>query len=243
MLNSLSNLKKLSFLTYILILSISFYLLLKIITRADFPINEIKVKGEYHFIDSEQVHLIANKYLIGNFFAVNLKITQNAFKKLPWVRDVSVRRKWPDKLLVNIEEHKVIARWGNLGLINNYGEIFNAAYQEDLPLFIGDDEFATDITKKYFEINEILSKELMQIGTITLSDRLSWEIITANNLRIILGKENILERLKLFISYYQDVLYKVKKRIDYVDLRYKNGFSVKVIDENLRKFKKEKIIL
>jgi cell division septal protein FtsQ len=35
----------------------------------------------------------------------------------------------------------------------------------------------------------------------------------------------------------------VKKRIEYVDLRYKDGFSVKVINESSRKFKKEKIIL
>ena len=243
MYNSIDSLKQTTIFIYFLIFFTFIFLFWKILSKADLPINEIMIKGQYESIDSEQIKLIANEYLVGNFFAINLKRTQNAFKKLPWVRDVSVRRKWPDKLLVTIEEHNVIARWGNVGLINNYGEIFNAAFQDDLPIFNGDDRFAVDITKKYFEINEILSKELMQVGTITLSNRLSWEIITDNQLRIILGKDNGLKKLSLFINHYQDVLFKVKKRIDYVDLRYKDGFSVKVINDSLRKFKKEKIIL
>jgi cell division septal protein FtsQ len=53
----------------------------------------------------------------------------------------------------------------------------------------------------------------------------------------------VLKKLSLFISHYQEVLFKVKKRIEYVDLRYKDGFAVKVINESVRKFEKEKIIL
>ena len=243
MLNSISSLQKITLLIYFLIFSSSIFLIWQMLSRADLPIKEIMIKGQYDSIDSEQIHLIANKYLIGNFFTVNLKSTQNAFKKLPWIRDVSVRRKWPDKLFITIEEHNVLARWGNLGLVNNYGEIFNAAFQDDLPVFNGDEKFVMDITKKYYKINKILSKELIQIGTISLSNRLSWEIVTDNQLKIILGQDNVLKKLSLFITHYQDVLYKVKKRIEYVDLRYKDGFSVKVINESSRKFKKEKIIL
>lgn len=243
MLNSISSLKKITLLIYFLILNLSIFLIWQMLSRADLPINEIMIKGQYDSIDSEQIHLITNKYLIGNFFTVNLKSTQNAFKKLPWIRDVSVRRKWPDKLLIKIEEHNVLARWGNLGLINNYGEIFNAAFQDDLPVFNGDEKFVMDITKKYYEINKILSKELIQVGTISLSNRLSWEIVTDNQLKIILGQDNVLKKLSLFISNYQEVLYKIKKRIEYVDLRYKDGFAVKVINERARKFDKEKIIL
>ena len=200
MLNSISSLQKITLLIYFLIFSSSIFLIWQMLSRADLPINEIMIKGQYDSIDNEQIHLIANKYLIGNFFTVNLKSTQNAFKKLPWIRDVSVRRKWPDKLLITIEEHNVLARWGNLGLVNNYGEIFNAAFQDDLPVFNGDEKFVMDITKKYYKINKILSKELIQIGTISLSNRLSWEIVTDNQLKIILGLDNVLEILSLFIT-------------------------------------------
>ena len=181
--------------------------------------------------------------MVGNFFTINLKNTQKAFKKLPWVRDISVRRKWPDKLIINIEEHKVLGRWRNLGLVNNHGEIFNAAFQEDLPIFYGKEALVKEITNKYYEINEILGKELMQIGTITLSNRLSWEITTNNGLKIILGRDKIIVKLESFINQYQEVLYKMKNRIEYVDLRYKDGFSVRVVDESRTNPNKEKTIL
>ena len=121
------------------------------------------------------------------------------------------------------------------------GNAFGAALQAAKKN--GDEKFVMDITKKYYKINKILSKELIQVGTISLSNRLSWEIVTDNQLKIILGQDNVLKKLSSFITHYQDVLYKVKKRIEYVDLRYKDGFSVKVINESSRKFKKEKIIL
>ena len=83
----------------------------------------------------------------------------------------------------------------------------------------------------------------MQIGTITLSNRLSWEITTNNGLKIILGRDKIIVKLESFINHYQEVLYKMKNRIEYVDLRYKDGFSVRVVDESMTNPNKEKTIL
>ena len=243
MLNSVEGLKKLILCIYTLIVLALCFLMGQMLAKADMPINEVLIKGEYRHIDGDQINLIANEYLVGNFFTINLKNTQKAFKKLPWVRDISVRRKWPDKLIINIEEHKVLGRWRNLGLVNNHGEIFNAAFQEDLPIFYGKEALVKEITNKYYEINEILGKELMQIGTITLSNRLSWEITTNNGLKIILGRDKIIVKLESFINQYQEVLYKMKNRIEYVDLRYKDGFSVRVVDESMANPNKEKTIL
>jgi len=145
--------------------------------------------------------------------------------------------------LVEVESHKPIGRWGNRGLVNSYGEIFNAAYEGNLPLFIGPDAFVGEMAVKYNEINKILEKELMQVGTISLSNRLSWEVYTNNQMRFFLGKEegnNINKKLKVLIENYQFILSESKSRIEYVDLRYKDGFAVKKLNEKLYKIKKEK---
>ena len=92
-------------------------------------------------------------------------------------------------------------------------------------------------------MNKILSKELMQVGTISLSERLSWEITTDNHVRVILGKDNIIEKLNLFTDNYQNILAELKNRIEYVDLRYKDGFSVKKLNERSIIKLKEKNIL
>ena len=238
------SIKNATIIVYLLIFITSIILSYLVMTSSNFPITEIGIKGEYENINKNQIDLIKNKFIKKNFFAVNLHETREAFKKLPWIRDVSIRRDW-DKfgLLVEIESHKPIGRWNNQGLVNSFGEIFNAAYEEKLPLFIGSDEFVGEMAVKYNQINKILEKELMQIGTISLSKRLSWEIYTNNQMRFFLGKEDgnsIIERLDVLIENYQFVLSQSKSRIEYVDLRYKDGFAVKKLNEKLYKIKKVK---
>jgi|TARA_B110001454_G_scaffold208654_1_gene221376 cell division protein FtsQ len=244
MLNSQGSIKKATTFVYALIFITFIFLCYQLMTSSNFPINEIGIKGEYENVNKSQVDLIKNKYIKKNFFAVNLEETREAFKKLPWIRDVSIRRDWNKfGLLVEIESHKPIARWSSRGLVNSYGEIFHAAYEDNLPLFVGPDEFVEEMSVKYYQINKILEKELMQIGTISLSNRLSWEIYTNNNMRFFLGKENgnnIVKKLNALIENYQFILSESKSRIEYVDLRYKDGFAVKKLNEKLYKTNKEK---
>ena len=238
--NKLDNIKKFTVIIYGFIFLLSIFVAIQFLARVDLPIKQISIIGEYQHIDKEQVDLIANEYIEGNFFSINLDQTRHAFKKLAWVREIAIRKKFPDTLEVTIEEHKPIARWGRVGLVNSYGEIFNAASQEELPSFIGYETFVKEMTLKFMEMNKILSKELMQVGTITLSERLSWEVITDNQVRVILGKDNIIKKLNLFTNNYQNILAELKNRIEYVDLRYKDGFSVKKLQERSIKKPKEK---
>ena len=238
------SIKKATSIVYILIFIALIFLCYQLLTSSNFPITEIGIKGEYENVNKRQINLIKNKFINKNFFAINIESTRQAFKKLPWIRDASIRRDWNKfGLLVEIESHKPIARWNNRGLVNSYGEVFHAAYEDDLPLFVGPDEFVKEMTVKYNQINKILKKELMQIGTISLSNRLSWEIYTNNHMRFFLGKEEnnrIVKKLDVLIDNYQFILSELKSRIEYVDLRYKDGFAVKKLNEKLYKINKQK---
>jgi len=244
MLKKESTIKKATSFVYVLIFFTLMFLVYQLMTSSNFPINEIGIKGEYENINKRQINLIKNKFINKNFFGINLESTRQAFKKLPWIRDVSIRRDWNNfGLLVEIESHKPIARWNNRGLVNTFGEIFHAAYEDDLPLFVGPDEFTKEMTVKFNQINKILEKESMQIGTISLSNRLSWEIYTNNHMRIFLGKENknnIINKLNILMENYHRVLSELKSQIDYIDLRYKDGFAVKRLNGKLNKINKQK---
>ena len=227
MFNSLSSLRKITIFIYILITICFFYLIHIQLERADLPIKEIVIVNNYKHIDKEQINLIADRYVQSNYFKVDLDKIRFAFKKLPWVRDVSLRRKWPDKIVVSIEEHQVIARWNRVGLVNKEGEIFHAASEENLPLFIGSESHVKEITVKYKEIRKILEKEIMDVSIISLSERLSWEITTTDRLKINLGKDDILQKLIQFTDNFKYVISELKSTIEYVDLRYRDGFSVR----------------
>jgi len=192
-----------------------------------FPIREVKVDGQLAHVNREQIKLIVAKHLKGNFFTLDLIKTRDAFEKLPWARNVSVRRRWPDKLDVVIEEHKTLARWGNIALVNTHGELFQAATDAELPVFYGPGDGVLEVTKSYGSYSQILNKADIKIAQVTLSPRRAWEIKTNKSLLIALGRTDMDVRLSKFASAYQSTLSQLNVKVLYADLRYPNGFAVR----------------
>lgn len=192
-----------------------------------FPIHELKIKGLIRHVNRQQVQLIVAEHLNGNFFTLDLIKTRDAFEKLPWVRKVSVRRRWPSTLSVEIEEHQVLARWGENALVNTHSELFYAASDASLPVFNGANGDVKVIVENYLDFENTLNKVDMKIVQITLSQRRAWEIKTDKQLQISLGREDMQKRLQKFSTAYRTVLSHLKTNIQYADLRYTNGFSVR----------------
>lgn len=192
-----------------------------------FPIREVKVNGVINHVNREQVKLIVEEHLKGNFFTLDLVKTRDAFEKLPWARTVSVRRRWPDALNVEIEEHKALARWGDIALVNTRGELFHAAFDAELPIFYGPGNGVKEVTKNYANFSEILNRVDIKIARVSLSPRRAWEIKTDKNLVISMGRLEMAARLSKFTTVYESVLSHLNANIKYADLRYPNGFAVR----------------
>ncbi len=192
-----------------------------------FPLREVNVEGQLNHVTREQIRLIVDKHLKGNFFTLDLVKVRDAFQKLPWARQVSVRRRWPDKLDVAIEEHQALARWGNIALVNTQGELFHAASDADLPVFYGPGNGVLEVTQHYGKFSEILGQANMHVTQVTLSPRRSWEVATQEGMLIALGREDMETRLSKFALAYQSTLSQLNVKITYADLRYPNGFAVR----------------
>jgi cell division protein FtsQ len=192
-----------------------------------FPIREVKVDGQLAHVNREQIKLIVAKHMKGNFFTLNLEKTRDAFEKLPWAREVSVRRRWPDKLDVVIEEHQALARWGNIALVNTHGELFQAAADAELPVFYGPGDGVMEVTTNYGAYSQVMNKANIKIAQVSLSPRRAWEIKTDKGLVIALGREDMQARLDKFTRAYQSTLSQLNVNVAYADLRYPNGFAVR----------------
>ena len=192
-----------------------------------FPIREVKVDGQLAHVNREQIKLIVAKHMKGNFFTLDLVKTRDAFEKLPWTRNVSVRRRWPDKLDVVIEEHQALARWGNIALVDTHGELFQAATDADLPVFYGPGDGVMEVTTNYGVYSQIMNKANIKILQVSLSPRRAWEIKADKGLVIALGREDMQARLTKFARAYQSTLSQLNVNVAYADLRYPNGFAVR----------------
>ncbi len=114
-----------------------------------FPLREIQVTGEVAHVTREQVEVVVTKELRGNFFTVDLVQARAAFEKLSWIRRVHVRRHWPDRLEIAVEEFQPIARWGSTALVSAQGEVFEAAVNTTLPVLTGPERTAPEVVAHY----------------------------------------------------------------------------------------------
>lgn len=202
------------------------------------PLRQVALQGELGHVTREQAEGAARASALGTFLSVDLDRVRRAFETLPWVRKVEVRRLWPDRLQVVIEEHVALARWGadtqSARLVNVHGEVFEGDLPEAqrLPQFAGPAGTAQEVTRRYAAFRDALAPLALEPRQVLLSPRYAWQLRLSNGLTLELGrdqlKEPVLERLSRFVAFYAQTLGRLNRRLDYVDLRYPNGFALRV---------------
>src|SRR5579871_6228235 len=73
-----------------------------------FPVRTVQVSGELQRIAPDQLTDAFAGRMIGNFFSVDLAAVRQWVEAVPWVRRASVRRAWPDRLVVRIEAQQAL---------------------------------------------------------------------------------------------------------------------------------------
>jgi cell division protein FtsQ len=189
-----------------------------------FALQEVRVGGAARHVTLDQVETIVRRDMRGTFFTLDLPAIHASFEKLPWVRSVSLRRHWPDRL----EEHVPYARWGSTALVNDRGEVFKAAYDGVLPVFEGPAGTATEIKARYEQFREQLAAIGRMPVHLHLSDRRAWRVQLDSGTTLELGRELTDVRLQRYIANHERTTGRLARRIDYVDLRYRDGFAVRI---------------
>ena len=139
-----------------------------------------------------------------------------------------MRRQWPGRLDVTLEEHVPLARWGTNGLVNTQGEVFVAQDEGKLPVFNGPAGTAKEMAIQfaYFRRSlEPIGREPVQVN---VSARRAWSIRLDGGLWLELGRTDIEGRLARFVQNHAEAARLLGRRMEYVDLRYANGFAVRV---------------
>jgi len=156
------------------------------------------------------------------------------FEKVTWVRSASVRRIWPDRLEISLEEQEPLARWGTDALINTHAEIFHADYAGDLPHFVGPVGSEREVADAYRDFSDILAKAELKPKEILLSPRRAWQVKLASGMVLDLGRVEMRERLTRFVAVSKQVP-ELQERKGRADLRYSNGFALKLTGTALPK--------
>jgi len=191
-----------------------------------FPLHSVQMNAAPQRVAAEDVLQVVRGEVNGNFFTVDIERLRQSLEKLPWVRNVTIRREFPDRLLVALEEHRALARWNGAALVNTHGEVFVASSEEPLPEFIGRDGDSFEVAQRYGEFRQQLAALNLQVAQLALSPRHAWRVILNNGMTLELGREEMQQRMARFVAAYPYSLAERAESVRYVDLRYRNGFAL-----------------
>lgn len=191
-----------------------------------FPLHSVRLGAMPQRVGAAEVLQVVRDEVRGNFFTVDIERLRQSLEQLPWVRSVNIRREFPHRLAVRLEEHQPLARWNNSALVNRQGEVFGAASEQPLPDFIGQDGTSAEVTQSFVQFSRQLAVLDLQITRLALTPRHAWQLHLSNGMILELGREEMQRRLARFVAVYPYSLAAMQGTARYVDLRYRNGFAV-----------------
>ena len=207
--------------------------------RPAFQFGDVRLEGDLQRNSVTTVRANAMPHLAGNFFTMDLGRTRAAFEQVPWVRHAVVRRVWPNKLVVALEEHQPVALWegdeNSDKMVNSHGEVFEAnvgdVEDDSLPQFAGPEGTSAQVLDMYRRLQPMFAGLDAEINALKLSGRGSWRVELDNGATVELGRgtqEEVMERTSRFIRTLPQVLNKFHAPLENADLRHAEGYAVKL---------------
>jgi cell division protein FtsQ len=201
------------------------------------------VQGELTRNSAPTIRANALPALAGNFFSIDLAQAQRAFEQVPWVRRAVVRRVWPNRLVVQIEEHRAAALWdarsgggeGAERLVNTHGEVFEAnlgdVEDEELPLFAGPEGMSAPMLALWGRLQPAFAERGLAIGKLELSGRGSWRVELEDGASVVLGRgseDELTARVERFLRTLAQVRGRWNAALQYADLRHADGYALRL---------------
>ena len=193
------------------------------------PLSRMIIQGQLKHITADDIReAIDSMDSIGTFMTQDVNKLQDALLSLPWIAQVSVRKQWPETIKVFVVENQPEATWNNKVIVNPEGVVFNAPMSDLLepkPALFGPEANSKEVLDFWHQLQAQFAPINTTVHSVALTERLSWQVVLDNGIRLELGRDAREERVQRFIALYKQLDDK-KNSIDYIDLRYDTGAAV-----------------
>lgn len=204
------------------------------VRRPIFDLRRITIAGTLRHVNRAEIRTALSGHLVGNFFTLHLRDARDAFQSIPWVAEASVRRVWPDGLIVRLTERRAVGTWSDGRLVSDTGVLFEGNPAEaDLDgaqiAFSGPVPFAPEAVARIASFARACHTLGTTLVGIAVSDRGSWSLRTARGQVFDLGRDDpsgaVQRRLDRIVRNDPIVVARLGGAPAYVDARYDKGFA------------------
>lgn len=189
------------------------------------PFKRVLFAGDARKLARSDLDALAQSIQAAGASGASLAAVREAARRIPWVRDASVRRRFPDAVEITFETHEAFARWTEGSLVSARGEVFSAQYDEELPRFTGPEGSAPSMVREYPAIALSLTPLAGKVSELRLSPRGAWQVLLDSGLTLELGRGEVEARLARFAAVWPQLAAQARET-KHADLRYPSGFAL-----------------
>lgn len=207
--------------------------------RPFWALGKIVVDGEVEHQDEVILRSQLAPQLRGSFLTLDLQQVKRLLEDVPWVRQAVVRREFPNRLRVTLDEHEAEAWWGEAGsprMVNLQGDVFDADVDEpasgNWPELAGPEGHSAQVHALYRRLQPVFRPLQQEISRLELGESGHWRARLASGTLIELGRgepDELVARAQRFSASVPQLLSRYGGRsLEAVDLRYPNGYAVRM---------------
>ncbi|WP_158386964.1 cell division protein FtsQ/DivIB [Candidatus Ishikawella capsulata] len=194
--------------------------------KPSFLLHKGVVICKMQYVTAKDLYQTILQSFINNFI-------KQPFHYLPSIKNI-IHKQWPDDLKSIGTKSVPVACWNNSSMLDKNGITFyinskNIINKESLPMLYGPQNNEKEVLINYNHMKELLKICNIFPKIISMSEWHSWYFITNNEIKVILGRNNIDNKLQIFIKLYPTLMKEANmenKYIEYIDLRYNSGAAV-----------------
>jgi len=195
----------------------------------DREISSIEISGPFQRVTALHIEDAISEEIDAGFVGADIDRIQELIVALPWIDQARVARRWPSRISISVTEQVPAAVWGDSGLLNTRGELFVTDLRHapaELPRLSGPDQRASEVAARYLSVREQLIPLGLDVRRVHLDARGSWEMTLGNGIEVRLGRRAVADRTELFLAVVADIITSRAADINYIDMRYGNGFTI-----------------
>lgn len=192
------------------------------------PFRDVEIRGAVQYVDPKEISLQLMNETSG-FFATDLAQLLNLVEDHIWVEQATVRRLWPDKIIVSIHERIAVARWLDSYLLDRRGEVFGPVDPNSwahLPRLYGEPGREVALMHRFIEVQKQMNKYSLDAIGIQENPRRAWKIVLDDGVEILMGRDEDLSRLNQLSVLYPALRSHHNQTLSSIDLRYPMGAAV-----------------
>jgi cell division protein FtsQ len=209
-----------------------------------FAIRQITIDGDTTHNSKASLRASVAPRLAGTFFTMDLAAAQSVFESAPWVQRALVRREFPNRLHVTLQEYVPAAHWSNAAdgddarMVNSRGEVFEAPGGDgeagELPTLIGPDGRAPELLAMYRLLDPLTRPLGVRLRQVALHARGGWQGELDTGAVVELGQgapEELAARFRQFTATVKEVAARHERPVDAMeaaDLRHAGGYALRL---------------